>query len=133
MDAITVFKETVMHYNLKRSDVYCVLVDPSKAYDRINISLLCDKMRETDLPGQVIELIDFISKNSFGCTSYVRQLSDDWKVKNRVRQGGISSGKLFKFCLKEVISAISKLPAGCTLNCSKVNINFFQKKNRERF
>ena len=37
-------------------------------------------------------------------------------------QGGISSGILFNFYLKEVISDISKLPAECTLNCGKVNI-----------
>ena len=39
-----------------------------------------------------------------------------------MRQGGISFGILFNLYLIEVISDISKLPAGCTLNCSKVII-----------
>ena len=39
-----------------------------------------------------------------------------------MRQGAVSSGILFNSYLNEVISDISKLPAGCTLNCSKVNI-----------
>ena len=39
-----------MYNKLKRSDVFCAMVDPSKAYDRINTSLLVDKMRETGLP-----------------------------------------------------------------------------------
>ena len=38
------------------------MLDLSKAYDRINTSLLCDEMRETDLLGQVIALLDFIGK-----------------------------------------------------------------------
>ena len=60
------------------------MVDISKAYDRINTSLLCDKMRETELPGQVIALIDFMCKNTFVCTSYGGQLSDEWNVRNGV-------------------------------------------------
>ena len=51
-----------MNYNSQRSDVYRAMVDLSKAYDRINTSLLCGKMRETELAGQVIALIDFMGK-----------------------------------------------------------------------
>ena len=49
-----------MHYNVRNSNVFCTTVNLSKAYDKINTSLLCDKMKETDLPGQVIVLIDFM-------------------------------------------------------------------------
>ena len=38
-----------------------------------------------------------------------------------MRQGGISSGILFNLYLNEVLSEISKLPAGCTLNCTEVS------------
>ena len=74
-----------MYYNSQRSDVYSAKLDLSKAYNRINTSLFCDKMRETELPGQVTALIDFMCKNTFVCTCYGGQLSDDWKVKNGVR------------------------------------------------
>ena len=60
------------------------MVNVSKPYDKINTSLLCDKMRETNLPGQVFDLIDFIGKNTFVCTSYGGQLSGKWNVKNGV-------------------------------------------------
>ena len=45
------------------------MVDFLKAYDKKNTSLLCDNMRETDLPGQVFALIDLIGKNTFVCIS----------------------------------------------------------------
>ena len=122
MDAKTVLNKTVMYYHLQRSDVYCAMVDLSKAYDRINTSVLFDKMKETELPGQVIALINFMCKDTFFRTSYGGQLSDEWKARIGVRQGGISSGKFFNFYLNEVISDISKLLAGCTLTCGKVNI-----------
>ena len=48
IDGMTVLKETVMYYNSQRSDVYCAMLDLSKAYDKINTSLLCDKTRETN-------------------------------------------------------------------------------------
>ena len=49
-----------------------------------NTSLLCDKMRETDLPGQVSALIDFMFRITFICTSYGGQLSDERNVKNGI-------------------------------------------------
>ena len=79
-------------------------------------------MRETDFPAQVIAFIDFMCTSTFVCTSYGGQLSDEWNIKNGVRQGGNSTGILFIFYLNEVILDISKLPAGCTLKCGKVNI-----------
>ena len=80
IDAITVLKETVMYYNSQSSDVSCAMVDLSKVYDRINTSLLCDKMRVTEVPEQVIALIVFMGKNTFVCTSYGGQLSDEWNL-----------------------------------------------------
>ena len=91
IDCITVLKESLMYYNSKRSDVYCAMVDLSRTYDKINTRLLCDKIRETELPGQVFALIDFMCKINFVCTSYGGQPSDEWSVRNGVRQGGISS------------------------------------------
>ena len=74
-----------MHCNLSRFDVYCAMVYLSKGYDRIHTSFLCDKMRVTDLPGQVFELMDFMGKDTFVCTCYRGQLSDERNVRNEVR------------------------------------------------
>ena len=81
IDAIAVSKETVIYYNLKRSHVCCAMIDLSKAYDRINTSLLSEKMREADLPGQVITLIDFMGKITFVCTFHGGELSDEWNLR----------------------------------------------------
>ena len=47
LDAITLLKETVAHFNREHTDVHCAMVDLFKAYDRINISSLCDKLKAT--------------------------------------------------------------------------------------
>ena len=80
-----------MYYNSQLSDVYCTMVDLSKAYDRIITSLICDKTRETVFPEQVNALIDFMGKNNFVCKSNWGQLNDECNVKNGERQGSISS------------------------------------------
>ena len=101
--------------SITTSDVYSEKVDRSKAYDRINTSLLCDKPNESDLPGQVIALLDFMCNNTFVCTSYGRQWSDELNIKNMLREGSISSGIIYNFYLNETLSNISELPVGCTL------------------
>ena len=98
------------------------MVNFSKAFDRIDISLLPDNIMESDLPGQIIALTDSMGKNTSVCTSYGRQFIDEWNVMTGVRLGGISSGILINFYLDEVISDISRLPAGNTSNCSILNI-----------
>ena len=49
--------ETEMYYKSKHSDVYSTMVDLSKADDRVNNSLLGEKIREADLSGCIIALI----------------------------------------------------------------------------
>ena len=73
--------------------------DLSKAYDRINMSSLCDKIKATYLPGEIVNLIEVMGKNTFVCISYEGCLSDEWKVGNGVRQGGVTSSILSIFTL----------------------------------
>ena len=83
------------------------MVDLSKAYDRMNISSLCDKVKVTYLPGQIVNLIEFMGINI--CTCYEGCLSDELIVYNGVCQGGI----LFNFYLNEVLFDLADLPPGC--------------------
>ena len=88
-------KQTVAHYNWEHTDVYCAIVDLSKAQDKIIISSLCDKLKAKYLPDQIVNLIEFIGKNTFVCSSYEGCLNDEWKEANGIRLRGITSGILF--------------------------------------
>ena len=77
INAITVSKGTVVYYSSQRSVVYCAMVVLSNAYERINTCLLWDKMRETELPGQVFALIDFIGKKTF-CLHILWRATEWW-------------------------------------------------------
>ena len=122
LDGSTLFKQFVAHYIRGYTDVHCVMVDLSKAYVRINIKSLGDKLGVTYLPGQIVNLIDFMGKNTFICTSYQACLSDEWKVGNGVRQGGVTSGIFLKLYNNEVLTAIANLPLRCDFSGNRVNI-----------
>ena len=80
-DAIALFKETVAHYNRDHTDIHWAMVGLFKAYDRIYISSVCDKLKATCLSEQLFNLIEFTDKKTFFCTSY------EWKLGNAVGQG----------------------------------------------
>ena len=63
-----------------------------------------------------------MGKNTFVCTSYEGCLGDEWKVGNGLRRGGITSGILFNFYVKEVLTDSADLSLRCELNGNWVNI-----------
>ena len=56
LKAITLLKEATSHYNLKHSDVFCAMIDLSKAYNRINVNTICPNFRRTELPAQITDI-----------------------------------------------------------------------------
>ena len=115
-------KQTFAHCIRENPDVHYAIVDLSKAYDRINISSPCNKLKATYLPRPIVYLIEFISHNTFVCTSNVGCLSDERKVGNGVRQGGVTSGIIFNFYLTVNLTDFADLPLGCELSGNRVNI-----------
>ena len=97
-----------MYYNLKRSDVSCVFVDLSKVCCGINTSLLYDKVRKTDLLGQVMARIDFMGKNRTLLSAHLRE--GNWMMNGMSRME--CDREVFIFYLNEVITVISMLPDG---------------------
>ena len=122
VDDITFLKETGAHYNKQYIYVHSVIIDLSKSCNRINISSLCDEVIVTCLPGKYVSFTEFNGENPFIFTSYEGCLSDKWKVGNEVRQGGVTSGFLFKLYLNEVITDRANLFHGCYLYGIKLSI-----------
>jgi len=117
--AITLSKETVIHYNNSASNVHCAMVDLSNAHDKVNIIIVCRKLQETTLPAKIVNIIQYVGFNTFMRTTYGGHTSDSWNAKNGVRQGGVCSGI---FYLKNILRTVSDLPKGCCLNGVKMNI-----------
>ena len=49
------------------------MIDLSQAYDRININTLCTKLKRTELPEQISNIIDYMCRNTFFNINFVNE------------------------------------------------------------
>ena len=122
ISAICILKETIASYNAKNSNVHCAMVDLSKAFDKININILMEKLKKTEMSTDVVNVIEFMFRNTFVNTKFNNFQGNEWKTGNGTRQGGILSAHIFSFYLNNLISQVNDLQVGCFLDSQKMNI-----------
>ena len=105
--------ETITYYNQKRTSVYLVLLDASRAFDRVNLVKL---FREIRLRGINPLIVRFLM------AMYARQsLNVRWRnvqtsffaTTNGVRQGGVHSPLLFTAYMDGLFQRLSRTGMGC--------------------
>ena len=108
-----VVQEVVSFYNEHGSNIYCTLLDASKAFDRINFCILFTKLLNKGLcPLLVRALLDMYVNQHL----YVRWngvISDKFVASNGVKQGGIISPTLFCLYIDDLLIKLSKSGYGC--------------------
>ncbi len=82
--------EVISCYNNKGSDVYCCLLDCSKAFDQIKHDKLLEKLVAKDVPPVIIRLLMFIYINGKGRVKCNKEVSEYFNVSN-----GVSMGQYF--------------------------------------
>ena len=122
LNTVMILKEIIHKYNMEGSNVHVAFIDLSKAFDRVEHNKLIKKLRDTDLSGQIINVLDFMLKKSDIHVSIGNKVGKSWKAEIGTRQGGILSPLLFNFYLKESIDKITNQNEGCSLGISKSNI-----------
>ena len=106
-------QETISHYIRGGSDVFCCLLDFSKAFDKVNFNELFRKLRIRNFPPIVLRLLIFIYKNQFCYIRWNTRESDTFFVKNGVRQGAILSPSLFCVYLDTLLCLLRDAGVGC--------------------
>ena len=88
-------KNIIGRYNVHDSTVYGCFLDASKAFDRVDHSLLFDKLLKRKLSLVVARtLLAWYSQQKVSI-SWNSSLSDKFSITNGVRQGGVLSPILF--------------------------------------
>lgn len=108
-----ILKEVVDYYRTHGSDVYCTMLDATKAFDRVEYCKLIRLLINKQLPAIIIRFLlniylcqaTRISWN--GCNSHCI------KVLNGVRQGAVLSPVLFCIYFDELIHELEKSKFGC--------------------
>lgn len=111
-----VLLETVSYFTRRGSDVYCCLLDASRAFDRVHFGRLFKLLIDRGLPMPIIRvLLDSYSRQR-SCTAQGSARSRDFHAENGVKQGGVLSPLLFTVYFDELLKRLQGCGAGCTIS-----------------
>ena len=91
-------KSVSKYYTQHHSPVYTLILDASKAFDKINHFKLFQKILDCKTPIVIVRILLFWYSKQTVCVKWGRCISDYFSISNGVRQGGILSPKII-FCL----------------------------------
>lgn len=123
--AILCLKHTVRYYTDRRTPVYACFLDLSKAFDLVSYDVLWRKMRsETSLPDEVINIFNYWYNNQTNVVRWAGQHSDAYRLKCGVRQGGLSSPRIFNLYMNGLVEELSSAGVGCSIDGTFINISY---------
>ena len=107
--------ETIDQYIRNGSMVYGCLLDCTKAFDTIKHSILFQKLLEAKVPPIVVRLLINIYRKQMANVRWKSRISDQFPIRNGVRQGAIASPILFCFYMDKLFSLLKSSGSGCKL------------------
>ena len=106
-------KEVVSYYNKHNTNVYCALVDASKAFDRVRFDKMFQLLIKRKIPIVIVRLLFDLYVRQRVRTSWGGVFSEYFSTSNGVRQGGVLSPILFIVYIDELIKVLMKSGLGC--------------------
>ena len=107
--------ETIEQYVRKGSIVYGCLLDCTKAFDTIKHSLLFKKLLEANVPPIIVRLLISIYRRQMANVRWKSDVSDQFSIRNGVRQGAIASPILFCFYMDRLFHLLKVSGSGCMI------------------
>ena len=98
---------TIAHYNKHGSPVFVIFLEASKALDRVNHSLLVDKLIKRGVPLCFVRIIDYWYREKQTHVKWGSFYSSFFSVSNGVRQGDILSPFLFAAYMDDLSLALN--------------------------
>lgn len=95
---IYTLKEMVNMYTSLNSCVFTCFLDASKAFDRVNHTLLFEKLASRGIPAYILRILIFWYEHQTMCVKWGSNTSEYFNVTNGVRQGSILS-PYFLMCM----------------------------------
>jgi hypothetical protein len=106
-------KETISYYTRNDSSVYCVLLDATKAFDRISYVKLFHKLIDRKLPAIVVRFLVNSYCEQTMCVQWDSKKSDTFNVYNGVKQGAIISPIFFCIYIDDLLNQMKTANLGC--------------------
>jgi hypothetical protein len=106
-------KETVSYYLSNDSPVYCVMLDATKAFDRVNYCKLFNELQKRNLPVTFTRLMLNMYCSHLTRVTWNGSCSNFFKVYNGVKQGAIISPILFCIYIDGLLRKLEQSRVGC--------------------
>ena len=87
--------ETVNYYNFNKSNVFVLMLDYSKTFDRVNYCKLFNELLNRDISPFVLRLLVYMYTSQTLRGKWGHTVSNCFTVRNGVTQGGVLSPLLF--------------------------------------
>ena len=107
--------ETIALYQRGGSSVYGCLMDCTKAFDTIQQSLLFRKLLDAKIPPIFIRLLINIYLKQTADVSWQGKYSEEFRLRNGVKQGAVLSPVLFCFYMNGLFKLMKKSKNGCNV------------------
>ncbi|XP_049882113.1 uncharacterized protein LOC126378053 [Pectinophora gossypiella] len=120
--AILCLKQTVQYYTERNTPVFACFLDLSKAFDLVSYDVLWKKMvNDTTLPLDIVSIFKYWYSNQRNSVRWAGVHSDMYRLECGVRQGGLTSPKLFNLYMNRLIEELNSTNVGCHIDGVSVN------------
>lgn len=111
-----IFKEVIDCYIRGNSNVYCCLLDASKAFDKVHYGKLFNVLLEKSISPLIIRLIVNSYLRQESRASWGSHMSNYFSLLNGVKQGGVISAILFTLYIDGLLLRLKESGYGCHIN-----------------
>ncbi|CAL4177332.1 unnamed protein product, partial [Meganyctiphanes norvegica] len=121
----TMIRETISYFVNKGSNVYGLVLDATKAFDRINYCKLFIILLERNINPLICRLLLNMYTNQKLRVKWANELSVEFSVTNGVKQGGVISPLLFCVYMDGLIKELLASQVGCYMGAVYAGIFMF--------
>ena len=105
--------EVAQYYLNNGSDAYIIMLDASKAFDRIEYTKLFTLLIERGICPMILRLLLCLYTKQILCVKWGDNVSNYCHVNNGVKQGGVLSPILFSIYIDELFQRLRRSVYGC--------------------
>jgi hypothetical protein len=105
--------ETISYYNLNHTSVFAVMLDATKAFDRVNYVKLFNELLRRNVSPIILRLLINMYTRQRLCVSWGNCTSSQFSVSNGVKQGGVLSPALFAVYIDGLLAELENSGVGC--------------------
>ena len=113
--AAAIVKDTIDYYKSKGGMVYCMSLDASKAFDRVDFCKLFRLLIERNVDPIIVRLLINMYTNQKNRVKYNQSYSDVFNISNGVKQGGVLSPTLFCIYMDNLLKNLGESGFGCKM------------------